>query len=124
MDNELNRYSIKIRPILQIDPKTIHEEYVTALGSSAPSYTIVKRWAKRLRRRREDVNGNPRSSSPLSEFTSENTELAGQVISNDPHSTYDEVIAETSLWYNRTNYPRLPQDEKTDISLDTPSTNE
>ena len=26
MDNELNRYCIKIRTILQIDPKTIHEE--------------------------------------------------------------------------------------------------
>ena len=26
MDNELNRYYIKIRTILQIDPKTIHEE--------------------------------------------------------------------------------------------------
>ena len=26
MDNELNRYYRKIRTILQIDPKTIHEE--------------------------------------------------------------------------------------------------
>ena len=26
MDNELNRYYIKIRSILEIDPKTIHEE--------------------------------------------------------------------------------------------------
>ena len=30
MDNELNRYYIKIRTILEIDPKTIHEELVTA----------------------------------------------------------------------------------------------
>ena len=26
-------------------------------------------------------------------------------------------------WYNRTNYPWLPQDEKSDTSLGTPSTN-
>ena len=40
MDNELNGYYIKIRTILDIDPKTIH---VTALGSSVPSYTTVTR---------------------------------------------------------------------------------
>ena len=26
MDNEFNRYYVKIRTILEIDPKTIHEE--------------------------------------------------------------------------------------------------
>ena len=43
MDNELNRYYIKIRTILETDPKTIHEELVTVLGPSAPSYTTVTR---------------------------------------------------------------------------------
>ena len=41
MDNELNRYDRKIRTISEIDPKTIHEELVTALAASAPSYTTV-----------------------------------------------------------------------------------
>ncbi|CAF1566186.1 unnamed protein product, partial [Rotaria sordida] len=41
MDNELNQYYIKIRTILEIDSKTIHEELVIALGPSAPSYTTV-----------------------------------------------------------------------------------
>ena len=58
MDNELNRYYIKIRTILQIDSKTIDEELVTALGLSAPSYTIVTRWAEHFREGREDVNGH------------------------------------------------------------------
>src|SRR5271155_5843621 len=97
MDNELNRYYIKIRTILETDPKTIHEELVTALGTSAPSYTTVTRWAKRFRERREDVNDDPRSGRPVSELTDENIELVRQVISNDPHLTYDEIIAETSL---------------------------
>ena len=59
MNNELNRYCIKIRTILQIDPKTIHEELVTALGSDTPSYTTVTKWTKRFRQGREDVNDHP-----------------------------------------------------------------
>ena len=59
MDNELNQY---YRTVLDIDPKTIHEELVTALGPSALSYTAVTRWAKRFRQGREDVNDHPRSA--------------------------------------------------------------
>ena len=97
MDNEPNRYYIKIRTILEIDPKTIHKELVTALGSSASSYTAVSRWAKRFRQGREDVNDGSRSASTVSEFTGDNAEPVRQVVSNDPHSTYHEIIAETSL---------------------------
>ena len=43
MDNELNRYYRKIRTILQVDPKTIHQELVTDLGLSASSYAAVIR---------------------------------------------------------------------------------
>ena len=80
-----------------IDSKTIHEELVTALRTSAPSYTIVTRWAKRFREGKQDVNDDPRSTSPVSEFTGENIELVRQFISNDPHSTYDEIIPDASL---------------------------
>ena len=97
MDNELNRYYIKIPTTLEIDPKTIHEELVTAWRVSAPSYTTVTRWAKRFRERREDVNDHPLSAYPLSEFAGENIQLLREVISNDRHSTYDEIVAETSL---------------------------
>ena len=97
MDNKLNRYYIKIPTILEIDPKTIHEELVTALGLSAPSYTTVTRWSKHFCEGREDVNDHPRSASPLSEFIDENIELVRQVISNDSHSIHDEIIEETSL---------------------------
>ena len=98
MDNELYRYFVKIRTILEIDSKTIHEELVTALGPSALSYTTATRWARRFRQGREDVNDHPQSACPaLSQFTDENIELVRQVISNDPHSAYDKIIAETSL---------------------------
>ena len=97
MNNRSNRYYGTIRTILEIDPKPIHEELVIALRPSAPSYTIVTRWAKRFREGKEDVNDDPRSASPVSEFTGENIELVRQVISNDPHSTYDEIIPDASL---------------------------
>ena len=97
MDNEYNRYYIKIRTILGINPKTIHEELATALGPKAPSYPTVAEWAKRFREGREDVNDDPRSGHPVSVLTDENIELVRQVINNDPHSTYDDIIAETSL---------------------------
>ena len=96
MDNEVNRSYVKIQTILQIDPKTIHEELVTALGPSAPSYATVARWAKRFHKGREDVNDHPRSASSESEFTGENIELIRQVIANDSPSTYDEILPDTS----------------------------
>ena len=97
MDNELNRYYIKLRTNLKIVPKIIHEELATALESSPPSYTTVTRWTKHFHEGRENVSDHPRSASPLSQFTGENTQLIRQVISNDPHSIYDKIIAETSL---------------------------
>ncbi|CAF4902643.1 unnamed protein product, partial [Rotaria socialis] len=76
---------------------TIHEEFATALGSKAPSYPTVAEWAKRFREGREDDNDDPRSGRPVSVLTDENIELIRQVVNNDPHSTYDDIIAETSL---------------------------
>ena len=84
---------------MQIDPKTIHEELGRALRPSAPSYTTVTRWTKRFREGRKDVHDHPRSASPPSEFTGENIELVREVISNDLHSTYDEIILDTSLYH-------------------------
>ena len=97
MNNELNRYYTKIRTILEIDPKTVQEEFVTALEPSAPSHTIVTRWGKYFREGREDVNDHSQSASRVSQFTGKNMQLVRQVTSNDPHSTYHEFIPDTSL---------------------------
>ena len=85
MNNEYNRYCIRIRTILGIAPKTIHEELATALGPDAPAYRTVAKWVERFCEGREDVNDDLRSSRPLSELTDENIELVQQVIDNDPH---------------------------------------
>ena len=49
MDSEYNRYYIKIRTTLGINPKKIHKELAVALGSKALSYPTVAEWAKRFR---------------------------------------------------------------------------
>ena len=97
MNNEYNRYYIRIRTILGIAPMTIHEKLATALGPDAPAYRIVAKWAECFREGREDVNDDLRSDRPVSELTDENIELVRQVITNHPHSTYDDIIAETFL---------------------------
>ena len=97
MNNEYSRYYSRIRTILGIAPMTIHEELTTALGPDAPAYRTVATWPERFREGREDVNDDLRSGRPLSELTDENIELVRQVITNDPHSAYDDIIAETFL---------------------------
>ena len=97
MDIEYNQYYIKIRTILGINRKTIHGELATALEFKAPSYPTVAEWAKHFREERENVNDDFRSARPLSELTDENIELVREVISNDSHSTYDDIIPETFL---------------------------
>ena len=87
MDNEFDRYYLKIRTILGINVQTMHEELATALGPNAPSYRTVVKCASRFREGREDVYDDPRSGRPGSELTDENIELVRQISNNDPHST-------------------------------------
>ena len=68
MNNEYNRYYIKIGTILGITPMTIHEELATALGPDAPAYRTVAKWAERFCEGREGVNDDLRSARPLSEL--------------------------------------------------------
>ena len=67
------------------------------MGPNASSYRPIKRRAKHSHQWREDANDDPRSGRPVSELMSVNIELLRQVISNDPHSIYDDIMAETSL---------------------------
>ena len=83
MDNEYNQYYIKIRTILGINPKTIHEELATALGSKALSYPTVAEWGEHFLEEREDVNDQPQSAGPVSKLTDENIELTQEFMNND-----------------------------------------
>ncbi len=97
MTNEFNRYYIRTRAILGIDTKTIYEQRTQTLGSYAPSYLTVRRLAKYFDEGRDDVNDDSRSGRPASVLTDENIERVRQVIEDDSHSTYNDIIAESSL---------------------------
>ena len=97
MDDEFYRYYIKLRTILGINAKTICEELTDPLESRASSYATVKKWAKCFRDGREDVDDDLRSGRPVSMLTDENIERVRQVIEDDRNSTYDDIMAETSL---------------------------
>jgi hypothetical protein len=71
MDDEFTRYYIKIRTIMEIDPKTIYEVVATPLGPNAPAYRTIAKWAKRFHEGREDVNDEPRFGRSVSEVTDE-----------------------------------------------------
>jgi hypothetical protein len=75
MDNEFDRYYIKIRAILGIDAKTIDEKLTRALGPNAPSYPTVGRWTKRFSERRDYANDEYRFGCLVSELTDVNIEL-------------------------------------------------
>ena len=68
MNNEYNRYCLKIRAILGINSKMIHKELATASISKTPLDTTVTERANCFGEEREDVNDDPRSASPLSEM--------------------------------------------------------
>ncbi|CAF3707027.1 unnamed protein product, partial [Rotaria sordida] len=99
MDSKFNRYYIKIRTVLEIDAKTICEELTEALESDIPSYSKVKRRTKHFREERDDINEDYRAGRSVSVLTDENIERIQQVIEDNPHSTYDDIIAETSLFF-------------------------
>ena len=44
-----------------------------------------------------EIEDDPRSGRPASKITDENIELVWTIIDEDPHSTYDDIEAETSL---------------------------
>ena len=97
MDNEFDRYYIKIRTILGNDANLIHEEPTTGLEPNAPSYVQSPPGGQAASMKKEKMSTmilNLVVQYPS--LTDENIELIRHTINNDPHSTYDEIIAETS----------------------------
>lgn len=97
MEYENFRFYIMTRTLLEVDPTTIHEELVTAYGAHAVSYSTVQRWSKKTHDGEMEIEDNARSGRPVTETTPENIDLIRSLIEEDPHSTYDELEAETQL---------------------------
>ena len=68
-----------------------------------------------------ELEDDPRSGRPITTYTPANIELVRLVIEAEPHSTYDDIEAETHV-RNKTarNHPWYLKNEKADIALGTP----
>ncbi len=61
-----------------------------AHGELAPKYRTVAKWAVLFKDGRESLEDDPRSGSP-------NIERVLQIIDDNSHSTFDDIVAQTSL---------------------------
>jgi len=91
------RFYIQTRTILGLTATEIHEELITAHGPDVVSYPTVQRWCKRTKEGIMEIEDNPRSGRPVTGPTEENIQEVRSLIEQDPHSTYDDIEAETSL---------------------------
>jgi len=97
METENLRFYIQTRTFLGISPNTIHQELVSAYGPKVLSYSTVQKLSKQFREGRMELEDEPRSGRPVSKTNKENIELVRSIIEADPHSTYDDIEAETEL---------------------------
>lgn len=97
MEKEAYRSYIQLRTNLGMRPVDIHAELVELCGDDAVSYNTVCTWAKRFREETMEIEDMPRPGRPITKITPENIELVRSLINEDPHSTIDDLEAETSL---------------------------
>lgn len=97
MEKQQYRSYIITRASLEETPTQIHNDLVAVYGSQAPSYSTVLRWSHRSEEKKMDIEDMPRSGRPVSQTTTENIEWVRSLIEADPHSTYEDIEAETLL---------------------------
>ena len=91
------RNYVKERTILGEKPTPIHQDLVVLHGNEAPGYSTVARWSKLFRDGKIDIEDKSRSGRPVTQSTPENIDWIRSIIEDDPHSTYDDIEAETLL---------------------------
>ncbi len=97
MEKRDYRIYVKERTNLGEKPIDIHQDLVTLHGHQAPTYSTVQKWSKQIHDGRMDIEDNPRSGRPVTAITTENIERVRTIIEEDPHSTYDDIEAQTLL---------------------------
>jgi histone-lysine N-methyltransferase SETMAR len=94
------RSYIQTRNRLGIKAVDIFKELQQAHGTQAPCYSTVQKWTALFAAGRESIEDDPRSGRPITAHTEANIELVRQIIEEDPHSTYNEIEALSSLNQN------------------------
>ncbi|CAF1548990.1 unnamed protein product [Didymodactylos carnosus] len=91
------RAYIKTRVLLGKSATEIANELNLAHADQAPKYRTVSKWVALFREGREELNDGLRSGRPITVHTSANIELVRQITEIDPHSTFDDIMAESSI---------------------------
>jgi histone-lysine N-methyltransferase SETMAR len=91
------RAYIKTRSLLGIPATDITNELLQVYGVNAPQYRTVAKWAALFKAGRETLEDDHRSGRPITVHTASNIELVKSIIQHDPHATFDEIVAESSI---------------------------
>lgn len=84
-----------------LPPKDIHQDMVSTLGESAPSYSSVKKWVAEFKRGRESIKDDPRSGRPTSSTTKENIDKICDLVLGDRRLTIGKIAEITNISYGR-----------------------
>ena len=88
---------IKTRALLGISSMEIFKELERVHGDLAPKYSTVAKWTALFKEGRQSLEDDPRSGCPIIGHTAANIERMRQLIEIDPHSTSDDIVAESSI---------------------------
>ena len=97
MEKSTYRGYILIRYQLGKTIQEIFDELVSSSGEAAPSYATVWRWFTRFSEGTEDLEDKNHPGRPITATTEANIQLVRAAIENDPHISYNQIEAETSL---------------------------
>ncbi|GBP73252.1 Histone-lysine N-methyltransferase SETMAR [Eumeta japonica] len=78
-------------------PKEIFEDKVSVLQESAPSYTMVKKWARLFQQGRESCEDDPRPGRPVTVVTEENVRKIEKLILADRRIKLWQIAEELQI---------------------------
>lgn len=78
-------------------PKEIFEEMSSVLQDSAPSYTMVKKWARLFQQGRETCEDDPRPGRPVTVLTEENVQKVEKLVLADRRIKLCQIVEELQI---------------------------
>src|SRR6478609_6922193 len=119
MDKFEHRAVIKYLRKKRLTPKKIHKDMQETLGTSAPSYSMIKKWVAEFKRGRESIEVDPRNGRPATSTSQEkNVNKICDMIMEDRRLNIREIAETVGISYERTQniivnnlgFQRYPQD--------------
>lgn len=93
---EIRSY-IRIRNLLGISAQDIFKELKSCISDHAPEIRTIYKWIKYFKAGGESLEDQRRSGRPKTAITQANIRLLENLVEENPHITYAEIEAETSL---------------------------